>query len=85
MKEIKLVFFEGCPNAEKVRESLTNIGIEFIEIEQNQLQSIDKYKDYSSPTILKNDEVVFGGQADGGGCSLNIPSEENIRHLLSKK
>ena len=30
MRDIKLIFFEGCPNAERVRQALQESGVEFI-------------------------------------------------------
>jgi hypothetical protein len=82
MREIKFIYFEGCPNAQKVRDSLTKIGIKFAVIEQTQLVSNSPYKDYSSPTILRDGKVVFGKIAKGGGCTLHIPSEDSLKELF---
>lgn len=84
MKDIKLIFFEGCPNAERVRQALKESAVEFIELDQNTLDDKDDYKNYASPTVIKNDEVILGGKADGGGCLLGIPSSGELNEMFSK-
>ncbi len=84
MKDIKLIFFEGCPNAERVRQALQESGVEFIELDQNTLDGKDNYKNYASPTVIKNDKVILGGNANGWGCTLGIPTIEELNKLFSK-
>jgi len=83
MAVIKLVYFEGCPNAQRVRESLEKIGYPFSEIEQTGLTNNNHYKNFASPTILKDENVIFGEKAEGGGCSLHIPSDDVLKNLLA--
>jgi hypothetical protein len=83
MEKLKFIYFEGCPNAQKMSKSLKDLGYELDEIEQNSLPNGNQYKDYSSPTIIKSNRVIFGEQAEGGGCSLNLPSIERLKELLS--
>ncbi len=84
MNDIKLIFFEGCPNAERVRQALQESEIEFVELDQNILDGKDDYNNYTSPTVIKNDKVILGGEANGGGCSLGIPTTEEFNKILSK-
>ncbi len=82
MSEIKFIYFEGCPNANKVRDQLNELGLDFEIVEQTCLPKGNKFKSYSSPTVLKGDEVIFGAKANGGGCSLDIPSTTFFRKKL---
>ncbi len=82
--KVKVIYFKGCPNAAKVEKNLKEIGVEFTMINQDDLPTHDALRRYSSPTILLGDEIVFGARTDsgGGGCSLGVPSVEDIRRLL---
>lgn len=83
MKNIKFVYFDGCPNAQKVMNILVGLGVEFEKIEQTSLSDGDQFKNYSSPTVIADDKIVFGAEADGGGCSLNLPTEEFFKNKLT--
>jgi len=84
MAQIKLIYFEGCPNAEKSRQALRAVGIPFDEIRQDELPSESPFKSYSSPTILDGDKLIFGSRADAGsgGCSLEIPTADSLKKKL---
>ncbi len=53
---------------------------------QDDLSADHEYRQYSSPTILKNGRIVFG-QAIGsdGGCSLEIPTFEELNAKLAPR
>ncbi len=86
MAEIKFIYFDGCPNADKTRSALKQLGIAFEEIRQDDLSENDPHKAYSSTTILKGKEIIFGCKTgEGGGCSLQIPSAQELRHKLIPK
>lgn len=84
MKKIKLIYFDGCPNVEKTKQTLKEAGISFEEIKQDELSNEDHFKSYSSPTILDGDIIIFGAKtaAGGGGCSLEIPTVEELMAKL---
>ena len=82
MKNIKFIYFDGCPNAQKVMNILIDLRVEFEKIEQIWLPDGDELKNYSSPTITLNNQIVFGSVADGGGCSLNLPTLEFLKERL---
>lgn len=83
MAELKLVYFKGCPNADKVRSALATTGHQFDEIKQDDLPPRHPLKNYSSPSILKNNEILYGTSTGSeGGCSLEIPSLEQLRARL---
>lgn len=86
MANVKLVYFEGCPNAIKVRRSIEETGTAFVAIRQDDLSAGDPLREFSSPTILKDNEVIFGTKtgAGGGGCSLQVPTTDEIRRKLGK-
>jgi hypothetical protein len=83
MEKLKFIYFEGCPNAQIMKTALNDLGYELEEIEQNSLPSGNPYKDYSSPTILKNSKLIYGEKAAGGGCSLNMPDLKKLKEMLS--
>ncbi len=85
MKRIKFIYFEGCPNAKEILDLLDELGIDFEKIEQNLLAPEDKQRNYSSPSILSEGQIIFGTQAVGGGCSLNLKKEDIKDFLLSIK
>ncbi|MBK9294500.1 MAG: hypothetical protein IPM57_08655 [Oligoflexia bacterium] len=85
MKKLKLIYFKGCPNVEKIRRTLKDGGFDFEEINQNELSSHHPLKNYSSPTILRNEEIIFGSiSSSDGGCSLKVPDVEQLRALIMK-
>ena len=66
---------------------LEEIGLAFIEINQDDLHEGCFGKNFSSPTLLvDNDIVIFGGETDssGGACSTNLPDKEALKNLLKE-
>lgn len=80
--EIKFIYFRGCPNAEKLKKDLENLGFPYQEIEQTQLPKGHPDKDYSSPALLFNGELIVGTKACGGGCSLELPTCDFLKEKL---
>ena len=65
---------------------LEEIGLAFIEINRDRLHEGCFGKNFSSPTLLvDNDIVIFGGKTDSseGACSTNLPDKEALRNLLN--
>ena len=65
---------------------LEEIGLTFIEINQDYLHEGYFGKNFSSPTLLvDNDIVIFGGETDSseGACSTNLPDKEELKNLLN--
>jgi len=65
---------------------LEEIGLAFIEINQDHLHEGYFGKNFSSPTLLvDNDIVIFGGETDlsEGACTTNLPDREELRNLLN--
>lgn len=86
MGALKLLYFEGCPNAEKARRLLTKVGATFEEVRQDDLPSSDPLKGYASPTVLDGEKIIFGSKTGegSGGCSLDIPSVDDLRICLGQ-
>ncbi len=84
-KKITLVYFDGCPNAVTVRGELKSFGLEFVEVRQDLLPSGDRFLGYSSPTVLCDEQVVFGSEALGGStCTYSKAADlTRLRTLLS--
>ena len=65
---------------------LEEIGLEFLEINQDHLHEGSSGKNFSSPTLLiDNDIIIFGGETDSseGACTTNLPDKEELRNLLN--
>ena len=58
MAEWKLIYFEGCPNADNARAILAQSGRAFEEVPQDDLPENDSLRAYTSPTILLGESVV---------------------------
>lgn len=80
-----LITLVGCPNAEKARALLKETGLNFTEINQDDLPSSDPLHGYTSPTLLADELVVFGSRTDSGtcGCTLDIPNLEELNRKLA--
>ena len=66
---------------------LEEISLAFTEINQDFLHEGCFGKNFSSPTLLvDNDIVIFGGKTDSseGACSTNLPDKEALRDLLNR-
>jgi len=66
---------------------LEEIGLAFIEINQDGLHDGCFGNNFSSPTLLvNNDIVIFGGETDSseGACTTNLPDKEELRNLLNR-
>jgi len=86
MSDLKLVYFEGCPNAKHARAALLSSGIEFDTVMQNDLEEESPLLNFSSPTILNGDEIIYGHKIDKGSsaCSIAKFSEDEIIKELAK-
>ena len=83
MERVQLIYFQGCPNYSVVKNILSDIGVKYEEIEQNGLSEQDPLKLFTSPSILKDGNLIFGQEIDSikGGCTLSIPD----KFFLAKK
>ncbi|SVC41744.1 uncharacterized protein METZ01_LOCUS294598, partial [marine metagenome] len=52
MKRLSLIYASSCPNYKPIRQMLEEIGLAFIEINQDQLHEGSSGKNFSSPTLL---------------------------------
>lgn len=76
---LKLVYFEDCPNAKTARVHLILAEQDFEEVNQDKLPADHPMKRFSSPSILYGDTLLFGSAVSGdGGCSLEIPAADEI-------
>lgn len=82
MNRYKLIYFKGCPNYSPAVEILEDIGIEFETICQDNLSDSDLYSKYSSPTLLRDDVIIFGAEVSERSCSFKLPSKEELSNLL---
>lgn len=84
MNVFKLIYFQGCPNAEHARAVLLTSGVEFEVIKQDDLPENNEYKSYSSPTILKDNEIIFGQKLASGAsaCSMSHFNEKDLQRKI---
>lgn len=71
--KIELVYFDECPNWQRIRDLLIAQGFKDLKlIDQNTLPSDSPYKFYSSPTLLVENKVLMGSKicsTSVGACS----------------
>jgi hypothetical protein len=87
MKSLALIYSSSCPNYKPTRQILEEIGLVFVEINQDYLHKGRFSKKFSSPTLLlDNDIIIFGGKTDSseGACSVNLPGKKELRDLLNR-
>ena len=85
MTKLKLIYFEGCPNAEKAISLLEQTKIsDYQKVVQDTLAKDDVMQGYASPTLLIDNKIIFGAIAGDGGCTLNLPSLAELVVKLDK-
>lgn len=85
MKTLKLVYFEGCPNAKLAEQRLKEANLKFEKVCQDSLPDDSPLKKYSSPTLLMDGAIVFGASTGtDGGCSIDVPDLRDLKERLSK-
>ena len=65
---------------------LEEIGLEFIEINQDDLHEGCFGKNLSSPTLLADDDIIiFGGETDSeqGSCPRPLPDKKELKTLIN--
>ena len=65
---------------------LGEIGLAFTEINQDNLHEGCFGRNFSSPTLLVDDDVIIcGGHIDSseGACSINLPDTKELKILLN--
>lgn len=88
-RTIELVYFDGCPNAEKARENLrTVLGAgSWSEWNLSAEDTPDEFRQYGSPTVLVDGHDITGEA--GGNAAMacradGAPSQDLIRKVLSR-
>jgi mercuric ion transport protein len=87
-REVDLIYFDGCPNAERARTNLGGLLPEGSWKEWN-LSSTDtpeRFRRYGSPTVLVDGRDVTGqsGTSEAMACRADgAPSQEVIRRSLA--
>ena len=87
MKSLVLIYSSSCPNYKPTRKMLEEIGLAFIEINQDYLHEGCFGKNFSSPTLIAdNGIIIFGGKTDSleGACSTNLPNKEELTKLVNE-
>jgi hypothetical protein len=82
----RLIYFKGCPNAEIATRRLTEAGIAFDPIVQDELPLHSPYHAFTSPTLLLGESLVFGERVAQGasGCTRDIPTAAELRVVFTR-
>jgi len=86
MKSFLLIYSDSCPNYKLARQMLEELGLTFGEINQDDLHEGCWGKNFSSPTLLvDNDLILFGGETDSeqGACTRTLPDKEELKILIN--
>lgn len=87
MEDIKLIYFDGCPEAKNVRSALLIAGIyDFEVIVQDKLASGDPYLKFSSPSVLAGNELIYGLRTDGerASCTFDVINFVDDQKLIAR-
>lgn len=85
MNNVKLIFFKGCPEADKVREALLKAGIlDFEMIPQDDLPKGHSYLKLSSPSVISGDELIYGIRTSGelSSCTFDAINTVDEKKLV---
>ena len=85
--EFKLIYFSGCPEAKNARAALLNAGVEKFEVVvQDKLNDDDPHRHYSSPSILKGNEILYGQKLkkNTSACSYQKLDSEKLRKKITE-
>lgn len=87
-REIELVYFDGCPNADQARENLRAVADDgsWKEWNLSSPDTPDRLRHHGSPTVLVDGRDVTGdtGETEGMACRADgAPAPEVIEKALS--
>lgn len=71
-EELKLIYFKGCPNAKHARAILLQTGVSFDVVIQDELPQRDKLLQFSSPSIIRNEEIILGQKLTEGSSAYSL-------------
>lgn len=82
MTTITLVYFERCPEAQKVKEVLREAGVRDLKIVlQDKLSNNDPLRKLSSPSVLHGVEILYGVRTNGEIASCSFAQENSLAQL----
>lgn len=80
-----LLYFNGCPNLPVLKSLMAEKRITtFTEIDLETLPPGDVLKSYSSPSLLRNGELILGSKTSNASLSCSYTSREEIRSALER-
>lgn len=87
MDKVKFIYFDGCPEAKNVRSSLLVAGIyDFEVIVQDELPEGNPYLKFSSPSVLADEELIYGVRTDGerSSCTFDVINFVDNKSLIER-
>ena len=85
MDTVILVYFEGCPEAQKVKDALKKAGVIDLKIIiQDNLSGNDPLRKLSSPSVLQGTEILYGVRTNGEIASCSFNHENSLDQLFEK-
>lgn len=89
-RRIDLVYFEGCPNAERARENLRTALREagrqshWAEWDLSSEATPEQYRRHGSPTVLVDGEDVTGGGPDAVAMACRADGAPSAAAILDR-
>lgn len=87
MNNIKFIYFNGCPEAKNIRSALLAAGIyDFDVIVQDQLPEGNPYLKFSSPSVLADNELIYGIRTDEekASCTFDVINSVDDKNLIKR-
>ena len=85
MASIVLLHLKDCPWTNTAINTLKSLNLgKCTKLIQDELPENDKYKKYSSPSILINDILVYGRTSSGPSCSVHPPSATELKRIITE-
>lgn len=87
---IDLVYFEGCPNADKARENLksaieaTGRGLTWSEWDLMSEATPDSFRGHGSPTVLVDGEDVTGDGAEAAAMACRADGAPSVEVISAR-
>jgi hypothetical protein len=82
-----LITFKGCPIVKKAKSLLAEAQLKYTEVQQDELPELHPYRAYSSPSLLKDDRLIFGSRtgSQSYGCTMAIPTLMELTQKLGRE
>ena len=86
-RKVELIYFDGCPNADRAREALRSVleSDSWTEWNLSMEETPDQFRSYGSPTVLVEGRDVTGESGSNAAMACRadgVPSPQQIREAV---